>query len=201
MRKALTIGELLVTMSIIGVVAILVLPTFLESYENRVHVTKLKKAVGMIENAVIQACAENNVSYFYQTQFGDHSATADAQAKFLQQYFKVVNTTNNFGKYSTLGGTVKKIDEANDRANVELASGEMIGMTCPASANHCIFLIDTTSSKKPNIFGRDFFEIWLDKKTNRLYDGYKDAAEKCTDSENARGCYARILNDNWEMRY
>ena len=79
MKKALTIGELLVTMSIVGAIAVLILPSFIESYESKVYVTKLKKAVGMIENAVTQACAANNVSYFYQTKYGVHSDDGSVQ--------------------------------------------------------------------------------------------------------------------------
>lgn len=201
MRKALTIGELLITMSVIGIIAVLIMPSFLESYDNKVYVTKLKKAVGMIENAVTQSCADNHVSYFYQTKHGIHSNNALSQKKFLNAYFKVASTTNKFGKYRTLDGTGSAIAQAADRADVELASGEMLGMTCPDKEDYCIFLIDTNSTKKPNIFGRDFFEIWLDKKTNKLYDGYKDAAVKCRGTANAHGCYQRILDDNWEMKY
>ena len=64
MKKALTIGELLITMGIIGVIAMLTLPGFIQDYHKRVYTTKLKKSVEMIENAVNQACADNNVSYF-----------------------------------------------------------------------------------------------------------------------------------------
>ena len=73
MKKALTIGELLITMGIIGVIAMLTLPGFIQDYHKRVYTTKLKKSVEMIENAVNQACADNNLSYFYQTLLTAHA--------------------------------------------------------------------------------------------------------------------------------
>ena len=44
MRKALTVGELLITMAIIGVIAMLVLPGFLKDYHNRLYTTRLNKS-------------------------------------------------------------------------------------------------------------------------------------------------------------
>ena len=52
MKKALTIGELLVTMAIIGVIAVLVLPSFLKDYHNKLYVMRLKKVYEMVEIAI-----------------------------------------------------------------------------------------------------------------------------------------------------
>ena len=73
MRKALTIGELLVTMTIIGVIAALVLPGFLKDYHKRIYTTKLKKTYEILDNAINQACTDNNVSYFYQTPYATYN--------------------------------------------------------------------------------------------------------------------------------
>ena len=50
MKKALTIGELLITMAIIGVIATLVLPGFMKDYHKKLYVTKFKKVIETIEN-------------------------------------------------------------------------------------------------------------------------------------------------------
>lgn len=43
MRKALTVGELLVAMTIIGVIAVLVIPGFLTDYHKKIYTTRLKE--------------------------------------------------------------------------------------------------------------------------------------------------------------
>ena len=43
MRKALTIGELLITMTVIGVIAALTLPSFMKDYHNKLFTTRLKE--------------------------------------------------------------------------------------------------------------------------------------------------------------
>ena len=106
-----------------------------------------------------------------------------------------------FNEYGILDGQKYEVSDDVDRANVELISGEMIGMSCPKDEDYCVFLVDTTSTKNPNISGRDLFELWLNKKTNQLYDGYADDEGNCTVNKNGQGCYTRIVNDNWEMRY
>ena len=55
MRKALTVGELLITMAIIGVIAMLVLPGFLKDYHNRLYTTRLKKSYEQISDALERA--------------------------------------------------------------------------------------------------------------------------------------------------
>ena len=45
MKKALTIGELLITMAIIGTIATLVLPGFLKGYHKKLYVTRLMRII------------------------------------------------------------------------------------------------------------------------------------------------------------
>ena len=89
MKKALTIGELLITMAIIGTIATLVLPGFLKDYHKKIYVARLKKSVELIENAINQACIDNNVSYFYQTPYAASNDKTSAQA-FIDKYFKTI---------------------------------------------------------------------------------------------------------------
>lgn len=83
MRKALTVGELLITMAIIGVIAMLVLPGFLKDYHNRLYTTRLKKSYEQISDALERASIDSNVSYFAQTKYITNTQ------EFLQNYFKV----------------------------------------------------------------------------------------------------------------
>ena len=89
MRKALTIGELLITMTVIGVIAALTLPSFMKDYHNKLFTTRLKKLMKLFQiRAMEQACIDNNVSYFNQTPYAKVGAV-DKQAEFLNKYFKL----------------------------------------------------------------------------------------------------------------
>ncbi len=210
MRKALTIGELLVTMAIIGIIATLVLPGFLKDYHKKLYVAHLKKVYEMIETAVNQACTDNNVSYFYQTPYGQYVAGGGNQQAFIDKYFKKAagTATNPFsGTYKKVNGsTASSPGSLSNSGWAKLAGGEAIHFFCQYDLSYCVFMIDINATDGPNIMGRDFFTIALDTHTNKLADKYNKNgntynADNCTTAEYGYGCVERILRDNWEMKY
>ena len=170
MKKALTIGELLVTMAIIGVIAILVLPSFLKDYHNKLYVTRLKKMYEMIELAVNQACMDNNVSYFGQTPYVQN----DNYQEFLDKYFKKTskNNTKFFANSYGIIGTNRTFNNtiSENDAYAKLAGGETITYSCDKSSNYCEFNVDINSTDGPNVAGKDYFLMSVNKKTNEIVD-------------------------------
>ncbi len=231
MRKALTVGELLVTMAIIGVIATLVLPGFMKDYHNRIYTSRLKKVYEMLGTAINQACIDSNVSYFSQTPYIavtlQGSVVGSVQQDFIDKYFK---KTNNNSNLSTFAATYRMLNEdksiSTQRLFVQtpqaergigtakLAGGEAIAFICTKPNRGTIFLpqtcefhVDVNGTDGPNIFGRDYFLIKLDNSTNKLNGGAatscgrKDADGKETFTEFGEGCLTRIMEDNWEMKY
>ncbi|MDE6137869.1 MAG: type II secretion system GspH family protein [Candidatus Gastranaerophilales bacterium] len=202
MKKALTIGELLITMAIIGTIATLVLPGFLKDYHKKLYVTRLKKTVEMLENAVNQACIDNNVSYFYQTPYVQPGDGSQQQA-FIDKYFRKasgVNTEPFAAKYKILNsGIEQNTNLVSSHGWAKLASGEAISFYCANSVNFCVFRVDINSTDGPNIGGRDYFALFINKNNNEIYDKYEVA--ECGTTNDGLGCYARLLQDNWEMKY
>ena len=190
MRKGLTISELLVAMTVIGVIAILVVPGFLKDYHKKLYTTQLKKTYGMIYSAIEEACGDYNVTAFSQTPYFTATASTEKQGEFLNKYFKVVkpadNTiTNKFNPtYRSLTNTdiEKTIAIENSAAKVTLKSGEAVGLYC------------FSSSSVPK---------------RRCYDLYgatgwtqcQPDAGTPTGDEAGHGCLARIMKDNWVMIY
>lgn len=86
--------------------------------------------------------------------------------------------------------------------------------TTKETKNPAVVYIDVNGSKEPNIGGRDMFTFniyedftidevdpastdlsSLEAERNNLYD------ENCLTSSIGKGCFAKILNDDWEMNY
>ena len=201
MKKALTIGELLITMAIIGVIATLVLPGFLKDYHKKLHVTKLKKTVEAIEVAINQACIDNNVSYFNQTIYSKYVSGGGNQQAFLDKYFKNVGnvTSSPFNsKYRTVGNNSENTITFANSGWAKLASGEAVSFFCYTKTN-CHFRLDVNSTDGPNVGGRDFFVVNIDPDTNQLYNGYPTAG--CTTNFKGEGCFGLLLENNWEVTY
>lgn len=86
--------------------------------------------------------------------------------------------------------------------------------TTKETKNPAVVYIDVNGSKEPNIGGRDMFTFniyedftidevdpastdlsSIETERNNLYD------ENCLSSSIGKGCFAKILNDDWEMNY
>ncbi|MBD5401459.1 type II secretion system protein [bacterium] len=208
MKKALTIGELLVTMAIIGIIASLVLPSFMKDYHSKLYTARLKKMYEMVETAVNQACVDNNVSYFAQTPYSQRGK----ETEFLEKYFKKApssSNTNPFANnYRLLSGSDATTPSNFIGSGLKLQGGEAIYFYCQWS-ERCVFRVDINSTDAPNIMGRDFFTIALDINTNKLGDVHNSAGEiydpnDCNANSNSQygyGCLERIIRDNWTMNY
>jgi len=201
MRKALTIGELLITMTIIGVIAALVLPGIIQDYHKKVYTSKLKKTIETIEGAVHQACLDNNVSYFYQTPYAQFVMGGGNQQAFIDKYFPIsanVNANPFASSYRYISGGDAGKPSALNSGYAKLTSGQAISFFCK-SDRRCIFRIDLNSTEGPNIVGRDLFSVRIDEKTNKLYD--EESSDKCGTKSQGEGCLNKLLEDNWTMNY
>lgn len=199
MRKALTIGELLVTMAIIGIIATLVLPGFLKDYHNKLYAAKLKKTVETLQIAINQACIDNNVSYFSQTVYTKYKSGGKYQQAFLDKYFKSVGYVSESpfsANYRSINSDTLKATGFANSGWAKLSSGEAISFYCNEK---CHFRIDINSTDGPNVGGRDFFVVDVNPKTNQLFNGY--STENCQKSIKGEGCFGLLLENNWEMNY
>jgi len=222
MKKAFTIGELLVTLAIIGTVAVLVLPGFIQNYQHKLYVTRLKKTIGMVEQAVTQACLDSGVQYFYQTPYNSYQKDSNTgesyQKAFLDKYFKAkTETTFPFAdKYGTLNNDKPaSIYTAATKTYgnwVRFPDGQTMSLLCNGTL--CIILLDVNGKAKPNIGGRDLFRFYIEPLTNQVVDQYKSSTCGGVDTDDdkdrlsttnvntyGQGCINRIISDNWEMKY
>lgn len=201
MRKALTVGELLVTMTIIGVIAVLVIPGFLKDYHKKLYTTKLKKVYEMLSEAVERSCVDSNVSYFQQTRYSQSSK--EAQQEFLDKYFKKASLDKSFpfaaqyGKINSEGTGSSGIE--SNAAYIKLAGGEAMALACDSTIAECVVTVDINSLDGPNIGGRDFFRFRINSKNNTIMS--HSAVSDCGNDQYGHGCLNRIIQDNWVMEY
>ena len=56
---AFTLSEVLITLSIVGVISVLTLPNLMSSYQKKVQVTSLQRIYNMITNATAKYMSDN----------------------------------------------------------------------------------------------------------------------------------------------
>ena len=95
MKKGFTLAEILITLSIVGVVAVLTIPSVMKSYKNRMYTAKLEKVYSQLTNATNAVMNDERVDNFYETQAGKVPAKntqGDYTAGFpylVNNYFKM----------------------------------------------------------------------------------------------------------------
>lgn len=223
-KKGFTLTEILVSLGVIGVVAAMTIPTLVQNYQKEVYVTTLKKAYNDIDNAVQRKMTDMNADDLVQAGLTSGEAVNVFVEEYLKYNKKCTDTsTGCFAKkYKRLkGGPFRQsIIDSADRNSYILASGAVVRFNYSNSSDYpnrsANILIDTNGTKGPNIFGRDLFLIILYK--NGLLDDIHQSSDNApltevqrnssfkaycnTNSDYVtRGCFGKILNDNWQMKY
>lgn len=188
--------------------SLLILKT--ENYQKGLYGSSLnKKSSTSIRNSA----GKFLLGYYKITQ----DCETDTQPCFASKYADL--STMTYSDYScegysvvVAGGAAICIVPAS--ITEEEVSDDTGATTTKEIKNPAVVYIDVNGSKEPNIGGRDMFTFniyedftidevdpastdlsSIETERNNLYD------ENCLSSSIGKGCFAKILNDDWEMNY
>ena len=114
-KSGFTLAEVLITLSVIGVVAVVTMPAMYVDMQNRVNGAKLASIVSEVENAFKNVIIENRADNLYETELWDKSlfvsssltakdgnkkAFATRLAKYLPIYGEPVSDDSYYGAES-----------------------------------------------------------------------------------------------------
>lgn len=219
MKKAFTLAEILVTLGIIGVVSAMTMPTLIQSHQRKTYVTQLHKVYNEFQQALFQYQTDKNVINLKEAGLNSQANIND----FVSKYFKIVLTCSNSltpcfldqSSYRKISGAA--VNNAYTVTNsYVLASGASVRFLYSVSGDKIgNIMVDVNGTKGPNIVGRDLFTIAVYKngvlddsgtsaplseaERNTIYTSA--CASNSGTSEGVWGCFGKILNDNWEMKY
>lgn len=215
--RAFTLSEVLITLSIVGVVSVLTLPNVMASYQKRVQVAGLQRTYNMITTAIADYMNDNRKDDLAYTNL----TTLEGVEDFFENYFNasiicsserddinscVEEAYNKFHRDSTFS----LIENMGDVVCANMNSGATVCFRAFDVDNNNIFVfIDTNGRQKPNVAGRDFFgllPLWSDGK---LVGVRYNTAAPCPISDQhtypevffATPCFAKIQNEGWQMNY
>lgn len=242
-QRAFTLSEVLLTLAIIGVVGAMTIPPLIANHQKTVYVTQLKTVYTQLSSAITQMMADEGVMKVSDTdiltcqdQNGEDCSIAVQRAgNFLKKYFKIVKDCGVAEPNPCWTNKITSIDGTKWPG----VQGRLSGSYCviiSTGTSVCIFpasqiytgtiAVDINGLKKPNIAGRDIFNMAF------YYDGSIDTfrvspecrkgkpdnyghfcggdanaetrrnnIDNCTSSYYGIGCFGKILNDGWKMDY
>lgn len=179
-RFGFTLAEVLISMTIVGVISALTLPTFLANYQTTTSQTSRDVAVSNLEKALVAMILKEDVADLFETKAWRaldgtalNSTTDDAKRRaFLTPFGKTMAITKYITKADegTIGldgasflaknGIIYNIKISNPSSdpNAKAANASNPnGYTLYAVAGDLI--VDANGTKKPNATGKDRFEF------------------------------------------
>lgn len=188
-----TLAEVLITLSIVGIVSALTIPNFVANAQNKANAAKLSATITTLETVFSNMMADEAVAEFNETIFiENHKINPSEQetANILAKYLKInkfeKNLTNSTykkeqafkemdgrvaaalcstGVYTLKNGAVLILGTSQINTITE-EEAEKLGV---AVTSQDLFLtIDVNGTDSPNIFSRDVF-IFLVGNDGKLY--------------------------------
>lgn len=185
---AFTLAEVLITLGVIGVVAAMTIPTLMGNIQDKENRTAFKKVYTNISQVVQQTAFENGGGID-----GQYGNSENLFRNFFLPYFKSVKTCDDGDSSCWTCNGARKDDYLLNGASVTtagmgwwyknrpvvvLADGAMLltsqnttdctgtdmSMVAPFANTLCgDFLVDVNGCKAPNAWGRDIFDIYVQK--------------------------------------
>ena len=231
MKKGFTLSEVLITLGVVGVVAVLTIPGVMKNYQNRLYTAQLEKVYAQVSDAVQSVMNDEHVDNFYETSAGgstvctnpDKGECTSGLGYFLPRYFKTIKKnclgsdskacmSSTQGFYKSVSGS--NIAGAHGNYFVQTITGASIGGFYNASNNCTSLIVDVNGMGEPNVAGRDVFTI--DIRSNGTLADYGSAclpnnigatAASCTSGGTmdlysaASGCLNNVIEAGWKMEY
>ena len=152
--KAFTLAEVLITLSIIGVVAAMTVPTLMANVNKQIYVTGLKKAYNQLQNAAKMMAISQGCSV------GDKSCIAYTTGSIAEQFklAKPIYNCEDFwyfqSCFQTEDGMIFGLEKGEDSINSTVG-------------------VDVNGGKGPNIWGRDRFAFEVPSSYGAYLDDQK----------------------------
>lgn len=214
-RFAFTLSELLIAMTIIGVVAILTVPSVSKNMANKSNIVKIQSTFKLLSDAVVNMRTNEHVSDLIDSSLYSDKAT------FFANYLKLSKVCGKdydecfAASYVSLEDEVPEeleaifSDEGYDSYSAILANGASVLFFTPDNSNYVgSFIFDVNGTEPPNIIGRDLFSFRVLSsgaiQTAYYQPFYDEAARKgqCISGKSyGQPCLQQLQDKDWVMDY
>jgi len=134
-NAAFTLAEVLITLAIIGVVAVMTIPTLINSYEKNVTVTKLRKFHSMMNQAIRLSEVDNGHTSSWGINTDYRAFDAQQAEEFYNNYLANYIRSN-------------EIKRTRDGVLITMLTGDAFGIYTPsdlAFSPHIVYCVDKSS--------------------------------------------------------
>ena len=156
-KRAFTLAEVLITLTIIGVIAVMTIPSLITDYNRRVRETRLKKDYSIATNMCERMMADENAERITEldlfTQLNAQDADAGNIQGIIARYIPITR------------------DVVNDADGFSIAMPDGSIMFISGGNNFIRFFVDVNDRENPNTPGLDQFAFNLGANCQYNADG------------------------------
>ena len=212
---AFTLSELLLSLTIVGIIAVLTVPVIVSNVQKKMFATQVKNFSAQIEQLAKDELLVNRTRDLANTDF------ADSAKLMTSKHFNILkictNANVNCWKTHAQGKdkiTYKHLEGQatfnNPSSNtVILNNGMIVGYSVVKNQSQVkngwlgLFMIDLNGNAKPNIAGRDVFYFAIHRKGYIVYTGQGNTPARLIElcKTNEYYCYGALIENNWKMDY
>lgn len=228
MKKAFTLAEVLIAMTIVGIVSVLTVPSVMQNTFTKTNVAKLQAVYAQVSQAVKQAMIDERITDLRDSEYAGCSDDYDCNKAFVEKYFNVSKVSDNFDdcfatSYKDLNGTTDDYGgnwdiSGEGNAYAILTNGAAISFDISrqfSGGSRAVFSVDVNGQESPNILGRDVFSFFI---YNNGFVGVKadtwsfdDEQDPTTELKNEcktlggsygeAACFMLLQQNNWKADY
>lgn len=167
-KTGFTLSETLITLSIIGIVAVLVLPGVVKDSVNKANIALLQSTVSTLNDAV-----QNELLLKNTKDVKDITIVTNSQ-NFMKSAFEYADSCGSKAakKNPYFNTNYKKLADVRELAfpatasSVLLKNGVAVAMSAISTADLQTVYVDTNGKGSPNVIGVDMFILTLKKNTD-----------------------------------
>ena len=204
-RHAFTLTELLVSLFILGTIAVFAIPPLMNDIHTKIYLNLVKNMSVTIEQLAVDQMLNRRVRKLSDTDF------SSAEKLLTNNHFSIVNSSDTGLLTSTYksmnNATITTLTDFLNKRSVLLKNG-MILSYIPKTQNTTdntitgTFVMDANGNDGPNVIGKDFFIFDITEK-GKIIPNNETLTENTTllshcMSGNPRSCYAYVVNNGWK---
>ncbi|MFH0702762.1 MAG: type II secretion system protein [bacterium] len=208
-RKGFTLAEVLMTLGLVGVIAVVTMTTVIPTIQDAQNKTEFVSVYSDLTQVTTKILMDNGGSLkeiftsanIFRDKFAQHLNTI----KSCDNGQNEGNCWHNIGSFYWSNGVPYEVGYWGVPSGIILNNGTLLSFRLNSSScstntpgwnplpSVCGYLItDVNGFKGPNTFGRDIYFIWVQEKGLMPFGANDGFVNRCTSSDGS-GCAAKVL--------